>query len=347
MFLCALVAVPFVALAACSTAVGRESFKEPSEDDNAAGAQTGRADADGGPSISASDAEVTPPAAPGSEIDLSAVEACDQDLDVDGNVDAFLKAIGLCKRAEKDGEEWGVIDAKFTTKLGSNSTNNDAGQHGILPKFGDILTPREGDRLGVLSTGWAREYNSSNGTSGNFTSGQDWSGGFGQDENDVIVLKLKIRVPMNAKSFSFDFNFHSAEWPNFVGSDFNDEFRVELDGDNISFDGDGNAVTVNTGFFDRCTPGVSLRGGLSGTSVCTGGPDELDGTGFGANGASRTQGGATGWLTTSAPVEPGSIIDLEFAIWDVQDQSYDSLVLVDNFKWDADAVTTGTKRPVN
>lgn len=343
MFLGVLVAVPFVALAACSTVAIRDGFDDPAGDDNATGAQTTRADGDGGgPGIGASDATAEAPAAPGTEIDLATVTACDADLDVDGDVEDFLKAIGLCKMADADSDEWGVLEAKFTKQLGSSSANSNSGQHGILPKFGDVLTPREGTRLGVLSTGWAREYNGESGTAA-FGSSKTWGGGSG-GKNDMIVLALKIRVPMNAKSFSFDFNFHSSEWPIFVGSSYNDEFRVNLAGENISFDGNNNPVNVNNNFFDRCTPNVRLGDGSM--SVCEAGTDELDGTGFSVvSGESR--GGATGWLTTSAPVEPGSIIELEFATWDASDSRLDSLVLIDNFKWDADPVTTGTTRPVN
>lgn len=343
-FLGALVAVPFIALAACSTVTGRE-FDDPSENENAAGATTERSDAGSGPAITADDAGKVEPKPAGSEIDLTAVTPCDADLPVDGDAEAFLKAIGLCKMAAEDSEEWGVIEAKFTSKLGSSSVNDNDGQHGILPKFGDLVTPREGGRLGVLSTGWGREYNSEGGTSGQFTGpGKEWDDN--GNENDVIVFSLKIRVPLNAKSFSFDFNFHSGEWPTFVGSGFNDEFTAELEGENISFDANNKKISVNTGFFDRCTPGTPLGFG-AGTSECTGGPDELNGTGFEAGSGSVTKGGATGWLTTKASVEPGSIIELEFGIWDVKDTQYDSLVLIDNFTWDADPVTTGTDRPVN
>lgn len=345
-FLCALVAVPVAALAACSVAAERPEYEDKfseEEVDAGSGATTSRADDGGGPPITGETPAPVDPNPEGSEIDLTKVEPCDTDLAVDGDAAEFLKAIGLCKRAEEDSEEWGVIDAKFTKKIDSNTINENSGQHGILEKFGDIVAPREGTRLGVLSTGWAREYNSENGTSGPFTgSGKSWPGSSG-NQRDVIVLAIKLRVPLNAKSFSFDFNFHSGEWPTFVGLTYNDQFTANLDGDNISFDANNKPVSVNNNFFDRCTPNVTTP---KGKSVCAGGPDELNGTGFETSG-SRTQGGATGWLTTKSPVEPGSVIELQFGVWDVQDGQYDSLVLIDNFKWDADPVSVGTDRPVN
>ena len=68
------------------------------------------------------------------------------------------------------------------------------------------------------------------------------------------------------------------------------------------------------------------------------GADELAGTGYdlyrkGVPG--ERIGGATGWLTTTAPVSPGEIITLTFMIFDSGDRLWDSIVLIDNFKWQA------------
>ena len=51
-------------------------------------------------------------------------------------------------------------------------------------------------------------------------------------------------------------------------------------------DGQKNPISVNNGFFDRCTPGVDTGcagGGKPGTSSCPGGAAELAGTGYGTN----------------------------------------------------------------
>ena len=53
-------------------------------------------------------------------------------------------------------------------------------------------------------------------------------------------------------------------------------------------------------------------------------------------------GGATGWLTTKAPVKPGETITLRFLVLDEGDAKLDSAVLIDNFKWD----TTSVAAPV-
>jgi hypothetical protein len=82
---------------------------------------------------------------------------------------------------------------------------------------------------------------------------------------------------------------------------------------------------------------------------CELGPDELAGTGFeGDSGGGDPPHAATGWLTTSAPVEPGEVITLRFAIWDMGDEKLDSTILLDNFTWTADGGEPGgpiTQRP--
>lgn len=339
---------------ACSASTVRDGFKEgeqPAGENPAT--NDGDQDPDNGQSIAGDDGGA-PPANTVGAIDLDAVEPCDQDLPVDGDVEQFLKAIGLCKMTDEDSGEWGVISAKFTK--GVNTTSNARNdQHGILPKFGDVLTPREGASLGMLSTGFAREFDTNGSSQVAFTPGKSWDSVSILDpseQNDVIALRLRIRVPTNAKSLMFDFNFHSSEWPNYINSGFNDEFRANLNGENISFDANQNPVSVNLGFFDRCKPNetVGCSGNQQSTSECFGGDAELEGTGFGLRGSGCRssdvpKGGATGWLTTQSPVEAGSIIELDFVIWDARDASWDSAVLIDNFRWDADAVTVGTGRP--
>ncbi|MGH7297790.1 MAG: choice-of-anchor L domain-containing protein, partial [Polyangiaceae bacterium] len=146
----------------------------------------------------------------------------------------------------------------------------------------------------------------------------------------------------------------------YVCTDFNDSFVAWLTstafsgtgGDlNISYDAKNNPVSVNNGFFDRCTPNATTgcQGTNKGTAACAGGPNELEGTGFYNLGnycsGQSTGGGATGWLTTKAPVKQGETMTIQFIIWDTGDQNWDSSVLVDNFQWQPGPTQTGTGRP--
>ena len=299
----------------------------------------------------------------------------------------YAKAMGLCTEAAKNG--FGLVSATFTRGYGRTDAPKDE-QHGILPKFGNVIKPREGKMLTVLSTGYAQEYDGPGnapfgGDSLTKMNGKDWwtakpSAGNGaappgfpkpagtcpidKKVNDVINLKLEIKAPPAATGFKFDFNFYSGEWPAYVCSNFNDGFVAYLSAkgfnggkaDNMSFDKANNPVSVNNGFFDRCTPSVTTgcqSGGATATSVCPGGAAELGGTGFGVEGkwcllsnTKSTNGGATGWLTSQAPVQPGETFTLELMIWDTGDGVLDSSVLLDNFQWVGGAVVVPeTERP--
>ena len=305
---------------------------------------------------------------------------CDTGVAIDGDAAAFAKAMGICHDAAKDG--FGLVSASYAKAWGT-TTAPVAGQWGLLPKFGSVIRPREGSTLGALSSGYAREYDDLTTGTTDFVSGQPlytFGGGMGavppgfpkaakgctQDNqvSDMIVLKLTLKAPPDASGFRFDFNFYSSEWPNYVCSNFNDAFiayvtSTKVKGDNISIDPSGNAVGVNNSFLDRCTPGTdvgcssgTISGMKNGTATCVGGDSELTGTGYGTKkptactptSQQATAGGATGWLTSQAPVTPGETFTLELMIFDAGDEALDSTVLLDNFQWLGGNTSVGTGR---
>jgi hypothetical protein len=306
---------------------------------------------------------------------------CDSTLMNNGGASDFAKAMGLCQTATGASDpKWGVVSAQFTNGYQLLTLPNDL-QHGILSKFGSVVVPREGAMLGILSSGCGQEFDNCNTGDnmefkGSHTAMQPSQGGavpagfpkasgsctVSSSVNDVIDLQLTIKVPKNAQGLSFDFNFWSGEWPNYVCSNYDDAFIAFLHSaafnggtaDNFSFDMSGNDVSVNNGFFDRCTPGTTTgcAGGTNtGTSVCPSGTAELAGTGFldpqqvYCGTTMSSSGGATGWLVSQAPVQPAEIITVDFIIWDTGDAIYDSSVLVDHFQWLAMLTQTGTGRP--
>lgn len=252
--------------------------------------------------------------------------ACDSALAMDDpSAASFAHAMGICTDASKDG--YGLVSAQYSRAFGTTAAPA-AGQWGILSSFGKIVRPREGARLGVLSTGYAREYDDSNGVYQDQNSDFVASGGGPRDGqgyptggappgfpksakgcqqsnlvNDMIDLKLVLKAPPGATGFQFDFDFFSSEWPNYVCSDFNDAFIAYLTSssttDNISFDTNHNPVAVNIDFFNRCTPnapvGCLRSNGPSpdaplGMSNCSAGPSELLGTGFGDTDSTQCEG---------------------------------------------------------
>ena len=230
--------------------------------------------------------------------------------------------------------------------------------HGLIPAFGNTIVPQQGGSMLALSSGVARSgFNGTSPSGAHMCTKSGTPSGYpvsssgscpnqSIDTNttayDGIALELRIRVPTNAKAYSFDFDFFTYEYPDFVCTAYNDFFVALMSpapvgagvGGNVSFDSKGDPVSVNNGFLDACLPGT--HGGK--VFPCPLGVGELDQTGFDGR-------GSTSWLRTSGPIVGGSEITLRYAIWDMNDDAYDSTVLVDDFSWEVEELPPQTIRP--
>ncbi|MCC6216488.1 MAG: choice-of-anchor L domain-containing protein [Polyangiaceae bacterium] len=196
------------------------------------------------------------------------------------------------------------------------------------------------------------------------------SGIFGQPSRarDSVMLRLRLRAPTNARAFSFNSYFLSAEYPEYVCSNFNDQFVAlvdtpggtpapipnPIDKNLLTYTQGGSQwpiginVANGTNLFAVCEP-ESERPACWDTDVnaqsCSLGASQLAGTGFehepGGDGC--LVGGGTHWLTTAGNVIPGAIVELRIVIWDVGDDEYDSTALIDGFQWLPEATLPGTK----
>ena len=177
--------------------------------------------------------------------------------------------------------------------------------------------PREGDSFAIISTGAAADAYLPNNEG-------DHSRDYGQPSTrssgvyDVTVLKVDVTVPSGANCLlGVDFRFFSEEYPEYVGSSYNDAFLAEVDQSswtvtgnqinapgNFAFDGQGNPITVNA----------------AGAATMT--ADFAAGT---------TYDGGTDLLSAATPLSPGSH-SLYFSLFDTGDGGYDSTVLLDNLR---------------
>lgn len=277
----------------------------------------------------------------------------------------FAKALDLCRfttaGATGTAKTWGVISASFARADGSACSNSL--QRAIMTRFGTNNAPQTGQRMAAFSSGTARDkddpgYVNPNGQSGNYDANTFVNPPAGFPKNakncpngtaayDSCGLKLKIRAPTNVASLSYGFNFFTSEYSEWVCTAYNDSYIAIYDSvanpladKNISFDSNGNPVSVNIGFF-------SVPSSISQTDHPV-----LLGTGYdgwcnnnisgATNKTNGVCGGATNWLTTTAPVSPGEEFELLFVIWDTGDHKWDSLVLLDNFKWSPSPATIET-----
>ncbi|MBK8833319.1 MAG: choice-of-anchor L domain-containing protein [Anaerolineae bacterium] len=127
-------------------------------------------------------------------------------------------------------------------------------------------------------------------------------------------------MPTTATCMSMDFAFFSEEFPEFVGSQFNDTFDAFVDGQPIARDQNGNRISINSVF--GATPG---------------------------NAAGTTYDAATPRLRSRAALTPGATSVITFFVTDVSDTAYDSAVFIDKFTFgrpEGEACVPGANLPV-
>lgn len=176
--------------------------------------------------------------------------------------------------------------------------------------------PTSGDSYIVASTGRADDIARPNTESSWGTAFSGGPGGHGDAVGDLSVIQVSFTVPQSANCLvGLDFRFLSEEFPEYVGSSFNDVFLVELDRstwtatgssidapDNIAFDASGSVISVNSAGVTSMTAG------------------EAEGTTFD---------GATPLLRASTPITPGPH-SIFISVADLGDRYFDSSVMIDN-----------------
>jgi hypothetical protein len=135
--------------------------------------------------------------------------------------------------------------------------------------------------------------------------------------NDWTVLQIGVDVPSSANCLSLDYRFISEEFPEFVGSIFNDAFFAEIDSTSWSVTDEGVLTRPND---------LSVNG-VGDTAVLD---SEAAGTYFDA---------ATGLVTTKTPITPGAHT-IFLSIFDAGDDIYDSAVFLDDLRFIAESPAT-------
>jgi len=276
----------------------------------------------------------------------------------------YAKSIDICQAttagATGANKKWGLISAEL--RLADGTGTPAPTSHAIITAMGDVIGPRKNSNFVLFSSGLAAapgqpyyQFGTPQGGTGHGLSSATPPGfptnkagcptPFAALAFDPVNLKLSIRTPTNAKSFGFDHAFFSSEYPEYACSSFNDLWVTLLqtgapgiaNNKNIIFDTQGTPGSVNLNFFDRCVAGPTGCVGTPGFNFCSGGKAELAGTGYGDPdapcGVQSSIGGATGWVTTEAPVLPGEVITVQFMVWDSSDGIFDSAAILDNFRW--------------
>jgi len=144
------------------------------------------------------------------------------------------------------------------------------------------------------------------------------------DPEDKMWFSFDVTAPAiangqiaDAKGYTFDFAYFSAEFPEWVGDEFNDIFVVWQSSEDY---------TGNVTFINGQPLTVTALWPIDYQSFDV----HLQGTGH------INDGGATGWYKATSGVKPGEQFTLAFAIFDMGDSTYDTTAIIDNWSWDCE-----------
>jgi hypothetical protein len=252
---------------------------------------------------------------------------CPGELPIDGDVAAAPEAVGvvagLGNTGEWDPTEGGrslVLGTGVVADLAKETPNGDVSAspthcNDDLGSIWDVGTTLPAP-LRPVNVGGDCDQNPSLIGTGDCSNSIQEQFQQGISANDYAELRLDVTVPAGSNSFSYDLAFFSTEYPFYYFSEFNDMYVGWLESErwtgNVSFDKQGNPISLNASFLDFMDTGSNLP--------------ELAGTCMKGH-------AATTWLTTTAPVSPGEKVTIVFAIFDLSDSILDSYVLLDDFRW--------------
>lgn len=219
-----------------------------------------------------------------------------------------------------------LISSSYTDKDGSGNRLS-----GVFSSLG-IMQPTNGENFALFSTGIAgADIVTRDGTNPGSERGTWFSGGQYGHPRDQATLTMQLQVPPFMHYIYYDVQFFSAEYPEYVGSQYNDKFTVTVD--SPSKGASQYVIDVNSGYFtldSHDIPGTGFD--IFARSGSPGGVDWVDTT-------PRTPGadaGATDLITIGGeihPVSPNEIITVTIDIRDVGDNLFDSAAFIDNFRF--------------
>ena len=148
----------------------------------------------------------------------------------------------------------------------------------------------------------------------------------GNSDYDATVLRIGLDVPSGRNCLEVEYRFLSEEYPDYVGTEFNDAFIAQLDADEWSVS--GSSLTAPADF--------ALDGESEPVAINSVGTTEMSA----AEATGTIYGGATKRLEALTPVTAGHH-SLYFSIFDQGDDILDSAVMLDDLRMFATGETCG------
>lgn len=168
-----------------------------------------------------------------------------------------------------------------------------------------------------------------------------------QRAHDLIYFTFEVTVPDGTFGYEVDLAWFSAEFPRLVQQPNNDLFVWWQSSDAFT----GNVATFEGA--PMSATGLQPYLTAPGTGAATGNVALLQDTGFEGSTSSQCtfawgtysdcpNGATTGWMTLSAPVQPGETVQIVAALFDQGDRTLDTTVLIDNWRWSCGGCEPGS-----
>jgi len=240
-----------------------------------------------------------------------------------------------------DGEDLALaILANQSTLISSTYTDTDSSGHrqaDVLSSLG-IMSPTDGSTFALFSTGIAGYTPSTTNENNPGDERGSWfAGGKSGYPRDDATLTMILQVPAYMHYIYYDVQFFSSEYPEWVGTIYNDKLTVTVD--SPSKGTSEYIFDINSGYFVLDSNGIPGTGfDIFAQSRKPGGVDWVDTT-------PRTPGADAGASDlvpiggASHPVSPNEQITVTIDIHDTGDNLLDSSAFIDNLAFSGYAKT--------
>ncbi len=206
-------------------------------------------------------------------------------------------------------------------------------QSAVLSSLG-IMQPTHGQTFALLSTGIAGSPIVTTDAANPGDERGTWFTKQNTNPRDSATLIMVLKVPMYMHYLYYDVQFFSSEYPEFVGSKFNDDLTITVNSPSKGIS--TYTFDVNSGYFvlnSNNIPGTGFN-----IFAQSGNPADVDIV----DKTPRNPGadaGASSLIVEGSPVSPNEEITVTIKIEDVGDNQFDSAAFIDNFRFSGYAKT--------
>jgi uncharacterized repeat protein (TIGR01451 family) len=239
----------------------------------------------------------------------------------------------IVKAGSYDGNDLAVAiltNTNVTSLISSSYWDTDTAGHrqaAVWQSRGNLL-PTDGLTYAILSTGRADLlYATSSGLNPGNERGNWFQGGQYGNPRDEANLQLQLQVPEYMHYLYYDTQFFTTEWPEYVGSQYNDQLTITVNSPSKGVT--SYMINVNGGDFVFNAKDEPLLGtgyNLFAQDNNPSGVDWLQST-PNSNGADA---GASALVGRQHPVSPGETVTITFDLKDTGDNQFDSMAFIDN-----------------